>query len=895
MTRRSVWETAFARRTYVAAGFLGVAMGVSWFTRTPDTPGWLALRTDAAGLLYAAASIVAGWNFAGGAVRAVRTLRLDMNFLMSVAIIGAIIIGEPFEAATLAVLFSVAELLERFAVDRGRQSIARLVELAPERADRVHPDGSVQAVPAADLRVGDVVRIRPGDKIPADGVVRSGISSVNEATITGESVPRGKSPGDSVFAATVNAEGSLDVEVTADAAHSTLARIVELVRQSESQRAPVERLVERFALVYTPIVTVAAIAVMAVPPLLFGGDAVEWFVRGLTLLVIACPCALVIATPVTVVSAITSAARHGVLIKGGEHLEALGGVRAMALDKTGTLTTGVLEVERVVVGPGTNEAELLRRVGAVEALSEHPLARAIVRYVAKRGIAVNAHVGAFAATPGRGVRGEVSGVPIAVGRRDFDIVAGTPMPDTGEPGALAVHAATGDGLAGVVILRDALRPESRAVVAALHTLGVMPIVMLTGDGPETAAAVAASTGVDEWRARQLPGDKVAAMHELRSRYISVGMLGDGVNDAPALAAASVGLAMGAAGSPATIETADVALMGDELARLPYAIALARRARSVIRFNIALAIGLKIVLALGAVTGAVSLAVAVLFGDLGASLVVTLNALRLARFRVRAITAGLAAVVLVGCGTAESAPPAREHTAVSNIVSMSARDIATAGIESVPVLGAPRGERPLPVKFAGDVAFGAEFSRSGSHTGSAATFALPASIAELIRAGDRLTVEIAGTREVAGKGTVRDIRELTLDGVRTTVAAVLVPATLNPETILVISPDWPSAVITRQVSQTPVVFVPEAALMRDRARAFVFVQLDSVRFVQRRVLIEYTAASDRGAPDRSGAVAWSGLRAGERVVVSGVERLLAAFSKSILLDEERHPRAIEPPG
>ncbi|MBA4073278.1 MAG: cadmium-transporting ATPase, partial [Gemmatimonas sp.] len=418
--RPSPWRTRFAYRTYAAGVLLAVGGALSLAVDAPDQAGWLAIRLDATGLCYMLASVIGGSNFLGAGVRAARTLRLDMNFLMSVAIIGAILIGEPFEAASLAFLFSVAELLERFAVDRGRRAVARLVELAPEQADVCLADGSVQRVSIEALRVGDRVRIRPGDRIPADGRVASGRTEVNEATITGESLPRAKAVGDPVFAGTLNTSGAIDIEVTADAAHSTLARIIALVRAAEGRRAPIEQFVARFARVYTPIVTATAVLLMTVPALVFGADALEWFVRGLTLLVIACPCALVIATPVTVVSALTSAARHGVLIKGGEHLERLGSVRALAVDKTGTLTTGNLRVRSLTVAVGTNEAELLRRLASVEARSEHPIARAIVRYAEDRGLSPHAaSVDDFEATPGRGVRARVDGAVLWVGTEDF--------------------------------------------------------------------------------------------------------------------------------------------------------------------------------------------------------------------------------------------------------------------------------------------------------------------------------------------------------------------------------------------------------------------------------------------------------------------------------------------
>ena len=632
MTRPSPWRTPFARRTYAAGVLWAAGFATAWLTGAPDRAGWLAIRLDLAGVLYTAASAVGGWNFAGAGLRAARALKLDMNFLMSAAIVGAIMIGEPFESATLAFLFSLAELLERFAVDRGRRSIARLVELAPERADRLLSDGSGETVPVAELRPGDRVRIRPGDKFPADGRVVAGSSAVNEATITGESLPRRKAVGDPVFAGTLNTEGALDFEVTADAAHSTLARIIQLVREAEARRAPIERFVQRFARVYTPLVTVGAVLVMVIPPVFLNASGLDWFVRGLTLLVIACPCALVIATPVTVVSALTSAARHGVLIKGGEHLEALGSVRAFAVDKTGTLTSGTLRVTGFKVHDGTSVETLLQRVATVEARSEHPIAQAIVRFAAERGVRPGAEVHAFTAIPGRGVRARVNGQEILVGTETFVGPGPAARWKGPEPGTLLIYARAGDGLEGVFTIQDEVRPEAQAVVARLHALGVRPVVMLTGDGVETAEMVGRRIGVDQIRARLLPEDKVRAVRALREIHGNVAMLGDGVNDAPALAAATVGLAMGAAGSPATIETADVALMADDLTKLPYAVHLARRARRTVRFNIGLALALKTILAAGAVLGLVDLAIAVLVGDMGGSLGVTVNALRLARMR-----------------------------------------------------------------------------------------------------------------------------------------------------------------------------------------------------------------------------------------------------------------------
>jgi Cd2+/Zn2+-exporting ATPase len=627
----SPWRSAFAQRTYLAGALWATGALIGRLSGAPDHAGWLAVRVDPAGLLYAAAAMAGGANFFGAGIRAVRSLRLDMNFLMSAALVAALLIGDAFEAATLAFLFSLAELLERYSVDRGRRSIARLLELAPETADRVRPDGTVESVVAGQLQPADLVRIRPGDRIPVDGRVVAGASAINEATITGEGLPRPKSVGDPVFAGTLNTEGALDVVVTATAAHSTLARIVELVRQAESRRAPVEIFVKRFARVYTPVVTALAVLVMFAPPLLGFGSSLDWFVRGITLLVIACPCALVIATPVTVVSALTSAARNGVLIKGGEHLEALGAIKALAVDKTGTLTAGRLEVTGFDAD-GIEPQRLLRAIIALESWSEHPVGEAIVRYGGTREGDPESCVDSFTSVPGQGVRGRVDGLDIMAGTEELvgDKVAerwGNP-----EPGTIAIYAAVGSGGTGRLTLRDEVRADANSVVERLHRLGIRPIVMLTGDAMAAAQTVGRATGVDAVRWRLLPAEKVDGVRELRKQYGMIGMLGDGVNDAPALAAATVGIAMGAAGSPATIETADVALMGDDLSKLPYAVNLGRKARRTIRFNIAFALTAKLLLAVGAVMGVVSLAAAVIVGDMGGSLVVTLNALRLARTR-----------------------------------------------------------------------------------------------------------------------------------------------------------------------------------------------------------------------------------------------------------------------
>jgi len=641
--RRSPWTTSDARRTYAAGLLWGVGLLVTFFAEDPPPPGgWFRMRTDAAGLLFLASALVGGWNFFPKGVRAARSLALDMNFLMTIAIVGAVLIGEPLEAAAIAFLFSLAELLEHSAVVRARGSIDQLLRLAPETASVVEADGTERVLPTSELRAGQRVRIRPGEKVPIDGVVRDGHSAVDQANVTGESVPVAKSPGDSVYASTLNTDGFMEVEATTDAGDTTLDRIARLVRAAQSQRSPTEQFVKVFARYYTPAVTGLAVLVMVVPPLLGLGTDLTWFVRGLTLLVIACPCALVIATPVTIVSALTSAARHGVLIKGGEYVETLGRTCAMAFDKTGTLTLGRLEVTDVFPVQGTKPSELLRLSAALERRSEHPIARAITAHATETlgsGSPGTESMRDFRAHPGLGVAAHVDGARVVVGKVELHRANGsaaldgdlaTRYDDLERAGKTVVLVSREGGVIGLIALADTIRPEAQAVLARLRDAGVHHQVILTGDQSYVAEAVGRAVGADEVLAELKPQDKVEAVRRLSATHRGVAMLGDGVNDAPALAAADVGIAMGGAGSPATIETADIALMADDLTMLPYARRISRLARFLVRLNIGLALGLKALLAVGAVSGFVSLIVAVLVGDMGATLVVTLNAMRLAR-------------------------------------------------------------------------------------------------------------------------------------------------------------------------------------------------------------------------------------------------------------------------
>jgi len=513
--RQSPWTTTDAKRTYAAGVLWAVGLIVTFFVEDRLTPGsWFRVRTDAAGLLFLASALVGGSNFFPKGVRAVRSLALDMNFLMTAAIAGAVLIGEPLEAAAIAFLFSVAELLERHAVVRARSSIDQLLRLAPETASLVEADGTEGVVATSELRKGQRVRVRPGEKVPIDGVVRDGHSAVNQANVTGESVPVAKTPGDSVYASTLNTDGFLEVEATTDAGDTTLDRIARLVRAAQSGRSPTEQFVKVFARYYTPAVTGLAVVVMVVPPLLGLGTGLTWFVRGLTLLVIACPCALVIATPVTIVSALTSAARHGVLIKGGEYVEALGGICAMAFDKTGTLTLGQLEVTDVVPVYGTSASELLSLSAALERRSEHPIAQAIVEHATETlGISPAESLRDFRAHPGLGVSAHVSAARVVVGTVELHRANGSSTLDEDlatrydhlERAGRTVVLASRDGrIIGLIALADTLRPEAHAVLARLREAGVHHQVILTGDQSYAADAVGAAVGADEVLAELKP-------------------------------------------------------------------------------------------------------------------------------------------------------------------------------------------------------------------------------------------------------------------------------------------------------------------------------------------------------------------------------------------------------
>ena len=626
-----------------------------------------ALGIEALAAAFALGAVITGGRYVfPRGVRAAMHRALDMNFLMSIAAVGALLIGEYEEAASVMFLFALAQLLESSSMDRARNAIEALMELSPTEAT-VLRGGSEVRVPVDRVMTGETVVVRPGEKIPVDGVVLAGSSSVNQAPITGESMPVEKAPGTEVYAGTLNGEGALEVRSTRAAPDTTLARIIHSVEEAQASRAPSQAFVDRFARRYTPAVVVTAVALGVLPPLLGFGAWGEWFYRALVMLVVACPCALVISTPVTIVSALTGAAREGILIKGGLHLENAGRARVVALDKTGTLTGGRPEVVDVLALDGAEPRDVLALAAAAEARSEHPLARAILRRAEEEGLALHP-VAETSTIPGKGLRARVGEDEVFVGSERLFEGLGVPLEglkhvlDRYEAEGrtavvLAARPAGDEGQSlrprGVIAIADRVRRGAAGALRDLHAAGIEKIVMLTGDNSGTARAVAASlggpgVGVDEVRAGLLPEEKVAAVRDLRARYERVLMVGDGVNDAPALAAADVGVAMGTVGTDVALETADIALMADDLSKLPVAIGLARKAERIIRVNIGFSLAVKAAFVLLAVTGVATLWMAVL-ADMGASLLVIMNGLRaLQPSRPRPVAAG--ATALAGSGS-----------------------------------------------------------------------------------------------------------------------------------------------------------------------------------------------------------------------------------------------------
>ena len=680
---------AAARAAAAAAARAAAAPPVPWFRERRALltlgSGVLVIAGFVAGAvapavspwLFAAAMVAGGTYVARAAFFSLRARQIDMNVLMTLAALGAAAIGQWSEAGLVVFLFGLGTWLQVATLERTRRAISGLVALTPPEAV-VLRDGVEVTAPAVDIAPGDVILIRPGERAAVDGVVLEGTAAANQAPVTGESRPVAKAPGDLVFAGSIVEGGALRIRATTAAADNTIARIVHLVEEAQAQRAPAQSIVDRFAARYTPVVVALAAAVAFVPPLL-GASFDTWFYRGLALLIISCPCALVISTPVSILAALANATRSGVLIKGGVYLEQMATLGAVAFDKTGTLTAGRPQVTDVFGLRETPQGRVLEIAASLERLSEHPLARAIVEHAASGAHPASAHpapahdacgcgedgceaadataitacacevdgceaapagapgpsVERFRAIPGAGVRAEIEGRLFFVGRPELlGAHAGDPALQAAvtrleREGKTAVVVGDEDGALGVIAVSDPLRAGAAAAIAGLRALGVTHVAMLTGDNPETAAVVGAQAGIDDVRAGLLPAQKVAAVAELRDRYGAVAMVGDGVNDAPALAAATLGIAMGAAGTDAALETADIALMGDDLSAVPDTIRLARRTTRVIWQNIVFSIAVKALFLVLAPLGLVSLWLAV-FADMGASLLVTANGLRLFR-------------------------------------------------------------------------------------------------------------------------------------------------------------------------------------------------------------------------------------------------------------------------
>lgn len=620
LASEGLWRLGFALLLAIGAELLNFLAPRTW-------------AFEIAGMAFSAGAIaLAGFSTYGKGLSALRHGRLNINALMSVAVTGAFLIGQWPEAAMVMALYAIAELIEARAVDRARNAIKGLLDLAPDAAEVRQPDGSWSSVPSGEVVLGAIVRVKPGARIALDGVVTAGTSAVNQAPVTGESIPVDKSTGDAVFAGTINETGTLEIRVTAAASDSTLARIIHAVEQAQGARAPTQQFVDRFAAIYTPAVFALAVAVAVLTPWLMGWTWTMALYKALVLLVIACPCALVIATPVTVVSGLAAAARRGILIKGGVYLEEARKLKAIAFDKTGTITEGKPKlVATEILASDVPESLILRWAGDLAGHSDHPVAKAIAQGLGQG----NGLLEGFTALPGRGIEARLDGQTLTLG--NHRLIEDRGLCSAQIESRLAVHEAQGRSVTllasqaqvlAIFAVADTIKESSREALAELHALGVSS-VMLTGDNTATAQTIAKQAGIDDARGNLLPEDKLAAIEDLRKRYGPVAMTGDGINDAPALARADMGIAMGAAGTDIAMEAADVIIMNDDLRRIPEAIQLSRHTHAVLWQNIVLALGIKSVFLVLAVFGSATMWMAV-FADMGASLLVVFNGLRLLR-------------------------------------------------------------------------------------------------------------------------------------------------------------------------------------------------------------------------------------------------------------------------
>lgn len=580
--------------------------------------------------LFMISIVVGGFDLFKGGLANLSRFYFDMKSLMTIAIIGAAIIGEWREGAVVVFLFAVSEALEAYSMNKARQSISHLMDIAPPTAT-IRKDGKLIEVDTDFIQINDVLIVKPGQKIAMDGIVLKGTSTINQASITGESLPVVKSIDDEVFAGTLNEEGSLEVRVTKRVEDTTIAKIIHLVEEAQAEKAPSQKFVDKFAKYYTPAIIMIAILVAIIPPL-FGADWQTWIYQGLAVLVVGCPCALVVSTPVAIVTAIGNAAKQGVLIKGGIHLEEIGRLQAIAFDKTGTLTKGYPEVTHVEADTPT---DFIQKVMSIEVYSQHPLAQAIVKYGGKEHIH-RVEIEQFQSVTGKGAEGIIDGTNWSVGSVSWiSSISTVPIEiitkiEQLQTDGNTVMLASADGIyQGFIAVADPIRATSINVLEQLKKAGIKHTVMLTGDDKRTANAIATKLGMTDVEAGLMPEQKLSAIKALKEEYGTVAMVGDGVNDSPALAAASVGIAMGGAGTDAALETADVALMSDDLDKLPYTIRLSRKALHIIKENIMFALGLKIIALLLIIPGWLTLWIAI-FADMGATLLVVLNSLRLIR-------------------------------------------------------------------------------------------------------------------------------------------------------------------------------------------------------------------------------------------------------------------------
>ncbi len=585
-------------------------------------------------VLYVLTIVVGGYSLFKAGIQNLLRLQFDMKTLMTIAIIGAAFIGEWSEGAVVVILFAISEALERYSMDRARQSIRSLMDIAPQEAT-VRRNNKEITIPVEEIRIDDVMIVKPGQKVAMDGRIVRGSSAINQASITGESVPVEKTIDEEVFAGTLNGEGLLEVKVTKLVDETAIAKIIHLVEEAQAERAPSQVFVDRFAKYYTPVIMALATLVAIVPPIFLNGSWNEWIYQGLAVLVVGCPCALVVSTPVSIVTAIGNAARNGVLIKGGIHLEEAGALKAIAFDKTGTLTKGIPVVTDYQVFSGNTE-ELFAIIAALESRSQHPLASAIMKKAEEGAIRYqNLDVEDFVSITGRGIKGNVNGTTYRI--------ASPKMFDTSEfenvisrlqnQGKTVMLFGSDDQILALIAVADEVRESSQDVIQQLHELGLKKTILLTGDNQGTANEIGKKVGVSEIQAELMPEDKLNYIKALRNQFGKVAMVGDGVNDAPALASATVGIAMGGAGTDTALETADIALMGDDLRKLPFTIKLSRKALWIIKQNITFSIAIKLLALILVIPGWLTLWIAI-FADMGATLIVTLNSLRLLRVKDR---------------------------------------------------------------------------------------------------------------------------------------------------------------------------------------------------------------------------------------------------------------------